>query len=88
MHKLTYLTGFILLLMMPVLAEGNGSFAGAFLRIGLGARALAMGNAQVASANTGYGLYYNPAALPNVVNKRFSASYSNMSLDRKFNFIG
>ncbi len=71
-----------------VMAEGNGGFSGAFLRIGLGARALAMGNAQVASANNGYGIYYNPAALPNIDRKRFSASYNSMSLDRKFSYLG
>lgn len=69
-------------------AEGNGGFSGSFLRVGLGARALAMGNAQVATANHGYGIYYNPAALPNLEKRSFSISYSNMSLDRKFNFIG
>lgn len=69
-------------------AEGSGGFSGAFLRVGLGARALAMGNAQVATADHGYGVYYNPAALPNLKNRCFSLSYSNMSLDRKFNFIG
>jgi hypothetical protein len=71
-----------------IYAEGNGGFSGAFLRVGLGARALAMGNAQVASAEHGYGTYYNPAALPNLEKRNFSISYSSMSLDRKFNFIG
>lgn len=71
-----------------LLAEGSGSFSGSFLRIGLGARALAMGNAQVASADNGYGGFYNPAALPNLDSRRFSASWSAMSLDRDFNFIG
>ncbi|RMH88643.1 MAG: hypothetical protein D6681_14690 [Calditrichaeota bacterium] len=75
-------------LMASLLAEGNGSFSGAFLRIGLGARGMAMGNAQVATADHGYGAYYNPAALPNLDRKRFSASYSAMSLDRKFNYLG
>jgi hypothetical protein len=74
--------------MTNVFAEGNGGFSGSFLRVGLGARALAMGNAQVATANHGYGIYYNPAALPDLEKRSFSISYSNMSLDRKFNYIG
>lgn len=82
----------ILLLMLgaslPVLAEGNGGFSGGFLRIGLGARAQAMGNAQVATADNGYGAYYNPAALPNMEKRQLSLSYSDLSLDRRFNFIG
>lgn len=69
-------------------AEGNGGFAGAFLRVGLGARALAMGNAQVANPENGYGGYYNPAGMPYLPKKTFSISYSAMSLDRRFNYIG
>lgn len=79
---------FLLFISFAVFAEGNGGFSGAFLRVGLGARAMAMGNAQVATADHGYGMYYNPAALPNLEKRYFSLSYSNMSLDRKFNYIG
>lgn len=88
---LRYFLIFVMLLVFVsthTIAEGNGGFSGAFLRVGLGARALAMGNAQVATANNGYGIYYNPAALPDMEKRSFSISYSNMSLDRKFNFIG
>jgi len=69
-------------------AEGNGGYSGAFLRIGLGARGIAMGNAQVAAADHGFGFFYNPAALPYL--EKFSAnfSYSFLSLDRRFNFVG
>ena len=71
-----------------IFAKGNGGFAGAFLRIGLGARALAMGNAQVANPENGYGIYYNSAGLPHLPNFTFAISYSSMSLDRRFNYIG
>ncbi|NIR52382.1 hypothetical protein GWO43_27470, partial [candidate division KSB1 bacterium] len=69
-------------------AEGNGGFAGAFLRVGLGARALAMGNAQVANPENGYGGFYNPAGLPHLQKLTFAISYSSMSLDRRFNYVG
>ncbi len=72
----------------PAGAEGSGGFAGSFLRIGLGARGMAMGNAQVADAGNGYGVYYNPAGLPHLENRQFALSYSQMSLDRNFNYIG
>ncbi|MEL6820965.1 MAG: hypothetical protein AAFP70_04320, partial [Calditrichota bacterium] len=78
----------VLILSSLVFAEGNGGFAGSFLRIGLGARGIAMGNAQVASADYGYGVYYNPGALPMLKDRQFSASFSSMSLDRKFNYVG
>ena len=80
----------LLLLLLPavVLAEGSGGFAGAFLRIGLGARGTAMGNAQVATADNGFGMYYNPAGASRLKNTQFALSYSSMSLDRQFNYIG
>ena len=71
-----------------VLADGSGGFAGSFLRVGLGPRALAMGNAQVATADNAYGIFYNPGALPALSDKQLALSFSNMALDRRFNFIG
>jgi len=75
-------------LIFQVYAEGNGGYSGAFLRVGLGARGIAMGNAQVATADHGFGFYYNPAAQPYL--EKFSAnfSYSFLSLDRRFSFVG
>jgi len=71
-----------------IFADGNGGFAGGFLRVGLGARALGMGNAQVATADNGFGSYYNAASLPYVKRPVVSLSYSFMSLDRRFNYLG
>ncbi len=79
---------FFTFLTSATFAEENGGFSGAFLRVGLGARALAMGNAQVATADNGYGFFYNPAALATLDKKELSLSYSSMSLDRNFNFVG
>lgn len=78
----------IILITGTLLAEGSGGFAGSFLRVGLGARGMAMGNAQVASADNGFGMYYNPAGLSRLEKRQFALSYSSMSLDREFNFIG
>ena len=72
----------------PVFAEGNGGYAGAYLRLGLGARAIAMGNAQVATADNGFGFYYNPAALPYLQKLSANFSYSFLSLDRRFAYVG
>lgn len=88
--KMIKLKLLILALCLPavVFADGSGGFSGSFLRIGLGARALAMGNAQVATADNGYGAFYNPAALPRLDKRQLALSYSNMSLDREFNYVG
>ncbi len=70
-------------------ADGNGGYAGAYLRLGLGARQMALGNSAVAVLHAdAYSFFYNPA-LSGLQEKRiFTLSHSFMSLDRRFNFIG
>ncbi len=78
---------FIIVGSMALQAQ-NGSYAGAYLRIGLGAPALGMGNTGVALPANAFGTYYNPAAMPWLEHKTVSLSYSFMSLDRRFNYVG
>jgi hypothetical protein len=78
---------FLLILTGNVLAE-DGSFAGAFLRMGLGARANAMGNAYTGVAEGSVAAYYNPAGIPFLETRQVMLSYRFLSLDRKFNYIG
>jgi len=66
----------------------QGGRAGAFLRMGVGARAKAMGSAFAALATGLEASYYNPAGLPFLEHKTFMASYRSLSLDRQFTFIG
>lgn len=63
-------------------------YSGAFLRIGVGARAKAMGNAYSAMATGVEAAYYNPAGLPYVSGKQLLASYRALSLDRQFTYVG
>lgn len=69
-------------------AGSNAGTAGAFLRMGLGARALAMGDVGVAIPGNGYGIFYNPASLPYLEKKTVLTTYNYLSLDRHLNFIG
>lgn len=62
--------------------------AGAFLRLGAGARAKAMGSAYTALAGGIEASYYNPAGLPFLENKEVIASYRFLSLDRQFSYLG
>ncbi len=66
MHRqLSALIFFIL--SFPVLSNAQfRKYSNEFLNIGAGARGLAMGGAQVASANTGTAGYWNPAGLADV----------------------
>jgi hypothetical protein len=68
--------------------SSNGGYSGSFLRVGLGARGISMGNAQVATAGYGFGFYYNPAALPYLEQISANLSYSFLSLDRRHNYLG
>jgi hypothetical protein len=79
---------FAVLGLSGIVQAGNGGYAGAYLRMGLGARSLAMGNTGLAHSFNGFASYYNPAGLPRIPNRQLSLSYSFLSLDRQFHFTG
>lgn len=60
---------------------GRGGYAGSFLRMGLGARAMGMGGGSAALSDE-YSAYYNPAGLVFLNNGCFSMTVNSMSLDR------
>lgn len=64
-----------------------GGTAGAFSRMGFGARGMGMANALTAVTNGDVTAYYNPAALPRLKDKTLSASFGFLSLDRNLNFL-
>ena len=66
----------------------NAGYAGAFLRMGLGARSLAMGNAGVADSENGFAAYYNPAGLSYLNDRHLSTTYYFLSLDRQLHYVG
>jgi len=57
-------------------ANGPGTTAASFLKIGVGARAAAMGEAFTAIANDGTALYWNPAGLTQIKKRELSAAYN------------
>jgi hypothetical protein len=68
-------------------AGENGGYAGSFLRIGLGARAIALGNAGVATPVDAFSSYYNPAAFADIDKRMVALSYGFLSLDRHQGFV-
>jgi len=68
-------------------AEGNAGYAGAYLRMGLGARSIAMGNTGIAEEPTAYSALYNPAIYGFIQDKKVGLSHSFLSLDRHVNYI-
>ena len=79
----------IIILFIPVIltASENGGYAGSFLRMGVGARSISMGNTGVAHPVNAYSAFYNPALFGNIEDHQIGLSYSFLSLDRRFGYI-
>jgi hypothetical protein len=65
---------------------GTGAFS--FLRIGIGARAAAMGGAYVSLCEDASALYWNPAGLTQPDGQRLALGYVNYLLDIQSGFLG
>ncbi len=78
----------ILLLSVPLgaFAQLAGS-AGAFARMGFGARGLGMGNAMTAVVSGEINGYYNPAVTPFAEHRFGSVAFGILPLDRSLNFL-
>ena len=88
MNKIIVYLSLILLLSPSVLPAGQGAAGepGAFMRLGVGARALALGGAFTAVANDVSAGYWNPAGLADIQTLNMVASRYKMSLDRTLNY--
>lgn len=91
-HKIIAKTSVLILLFVLMGFENmlmaQGGRAGAFLRVGVGARAKSMGDAYSALSRGLEASYYNPAGLPFLAHKEVIVSYRLLSLDRQFTYIG
>ncbi len=65
-----------------------GGLAGAFSRMGFGARGMGMGNAMTAVTTGEIFSYYNPALLPFSESRVGTAALGVLGLDRRLNFLG
>ncbi len=75
------------LALLPVAAAWGQSAAGAFSRMGFGARGIAMGNALVADASGNASPYYNPALAPQTMQQQILLSSAFMRFDREMQFV-
>ena len=91
MRSLKMLVGVLVLVGSAVtsglISEARGQSAGAFSRMGFGARGMAMGNALVADAFADGAPYYNPALAPFAGGQSLEASAALLSLDRELQFL-
>jgi hypothetical protein len=75
--------------LLPVLgAQRAGTATAQFLKIGVGARATAMGDAFVAVANDASALYWNPAGITQFQTNEVVISHTSWFLDIQHQFIG
>jgi hypothetical protein len=70
----------------PAWADSAGR-AGAYLKMGVGARALGMGSAFTAVADDATAAFWNPAGLALLERHEASFMHANLTLDRKYNFF-
>jgi hypothetical protein len=73
----------------PAAAQSKvGTTAAQFLGLGIGARATAMGGAQVAGVEGPTALYWNPSAIANMPTSGVEFSHSPWFVETRFQFIG
>lgn len=77
----------VFLAMALVASDLHAQSAGAFARMGFGARGLAMSNALVADAFADGSPYYNPALAPFATGQSLELSAALMTLDRELQFL-
>ena len=84
----SFLKYIILSITMTAICYGqNAGTAGAFARMGFGARGMSMGNALTAVTTGDISTYYNPAVSAFSENRRAAATFGFLSLDRYLNFL-
>lgn len=76
-----------ILLVISSQADVCAQYAGAFSRIGFGARGISMGNAMAADIFSGTSPYYNPAHAPLAEGQHLEASVATLSFDRSLQFL-
>ena len=67
--------------------EGSAGQAGAFLKIGVGGRALGLGGCYVGIAEDNYALYWNVGGLAFIKERQLGAMYTRYELDRHYNYF-
>ncbi len=77
----------VLVSLLPVADGAMGQSAGAFARMGFGARGLAMGNAVIADIHGDASPYYNPALAPYIASQNLELSAAALTLDRQMQFV-
>lgn len=77
------------LLLVALLAIcANAEETGAFLKVGVGARALSLGGAYTAAADDASGLYWNPASVSALPKRELSVSHAELGTGIRQDWVG
>ncbi len=71
----------------PIIAAESAGQAGAYLKMGVGARALGMGSAFTAVSDDSTAAFWNPAGLAKLKKREASFMHANLTDDRDYNFF-
>lgn len=94
MKKRVKIWGLVTLMVVSLAGSGwaasdeTGTTALNFLKIGVGARPAAMGEAYGAIADDVFALYWNPAGLVNLKAREFSFMHTEWLLDTRYEYLG
>jgi len=86
--RILLFTFYFFLLFTSSYAGGPGTAAGAFLKIGVGAKSVAMGEASTAVANDASAIYWNPAAVSKLSQKEISLMHNVWLAGINHDFLG
>jgi len=79
----------VICLILPAAASEEGTSAGlAFLKLGVGARAIGLGDAYTAVAGDASSVYWNPAGIVNVENVDVTLMHSEWFQDIRYEYVG
>ena len=73
----------IFILFSFIFSQDWGGQSGGFLRIGMTAKAVAMGGGFTAELDQSFPVFHNPAWSAFLVKRHFGSSYTNLTLDRR-----
>jgi hypothetical protein len=70
-----------------LISSETAGMAGAFLRYGLDARSESLGRAVTADTNSGFSIFFNPAAASSISEKQVLTGMKILSMDRRFAYL-
>jgi long-subunit fatty acid transport protein len=85
---LVLIVALISITLIPAVVSASEGQAGAYLKLGVGARALGLGGAFTAIADDVTAIFWNPGGIANLDRPEISAMHANMTIDRQYDFVG